>query len=304
MVVRRTRSNLWASLAAVLGVGVIIALLVGWILVVALYTDFIWLLVLGIIGLVGVAGLVGVLAVQLRLSARDTLRQRVFLDAMTHELKSPLASVRMCAETLGRPELPEARRQPVIDMLLTDVGRLSGLIDDVLAASRLADKRFGRGASVVALSEIVGRSVEQAALRHGLDAAEIDCQLDAGCVVVGEPRALSIVFVNLIDNAIKYSEPPPEVRVVGTASDDTVVITVSDRGIGIDPRDRKRIFKRFVRADHEAVRSRHGTGLGLTVAAAMVRRSGGRLDIASPGVGHGTTVTIRWPRASADPRES
>ena len=88
------------------------------------------------------------------------------------------------------------------------------------------------------------------------------------------------------------------------ATEAGVELSVSDRGIGIDPRDRKRILKRFVRADHEAVRSRHGTGLGLTVAAAMVRRSGGRLDIASPGVGHGTTVTIRWPRASADPRAS
>lgn len=301
MVVRRTRSNLWAYLAAVLGVGVIIALLVGWILVVALYTDLIWLLVLGIVGLVAVAGLVGVLAVKVRLTARDTLRQRVFLDAMTHELKSPLAAVRMCAETLARPDLPHARRQPVIDMLLTDVGRLSGLIDDVLAASRLADQRFGRGTAAVELAPLIERAVGQAARRHGLGVEAVDWHVEPGCVVVGEPRALGIVFVNLIDNALKYSEGSPEVRIVGTVSDGSVVITVSDRGIGIDPRDRKRILKRFVRADHEAVRSRHGTGLGLTVAAAMIRRSGGRLDIASPGVGHGTTVTIRWPQASATP---
>ncbi len=303
MVTRRHRH--WIDYTATgLAVAVTIALLVGWILLVVYYTDATWLLVLGIIGLAGVGVVLGALALRLSLTAREVRRQGVFLDAMTHELKSPLASLKACAETLERPELRPAQQQELVQMMGRDIERLSGLIDDVLAAGRLADEGFGRSEGDIELAGPVRRSVERVRRRHAAPAEAIIVDVDADCRVVGDPQALETVVVNLIDNAVKYSDPPVRVRVAGTAVGEDVLLTVSDHGIGIDRSEQRRILQRFTRGDADAVRARHGTGLGLTVAAALVRRNRGRLSIDSPGVGHGTTVTVRWPRATGHDRSA
>lgn len=304
MVTRRTRNHWFDYTATVIAVAITIALLVGWVLVVVFYTGAIWLLVLGIIGLVGVGVVLGVLAVRLGLTAREVRRQGVFLDAMTHELKSPLASLKACAETLERPDLGPGQQRELIEMMGQDIDRLANLIDDVLVAGRLADEGFGTTSNEVPLREPVSRAIARVRRRHGVPAESITAEIDADCRIMGDPPAIDTVLGNLIDNAVKYSDPPVRVRIVGTALGDEVLLTVSDAGIGIDPRDQRRILRRFTRGDTDAVRARHGTGLGLTVAAALVRRSRGRLHIDSPGVGHGTVISVRWPRAVGSDRGS
>ncbi|MCB9543597.1 MAG: HAMP domain-containing sensor histidine kinase [bacterium] len=296
--VTRKVSHPWPTYTATgVAIAITIALLVGWVLVVVFYTDAIWLLVLGILGLVGVALTLGVLLAHLAVRTGELRRQRVFLDAMTHELKSPLASLKACAETLHRPDLPPEKRAPLLEMMGQDIDRLGGLIDDVLSAGRLADGRFGRSHDRVTLAEPAARAAERVARRHGVPAGAIVVSVHPGCAIKADPTAVETVLLNLIDNAVKYSDPPVWVRVAGTLDDETVVLTVTDHGIGIAPSDRRRILERFTRGDTDAVRSRHGSGLGLTVAAALIRRSKGRLVIDSPGLGHGTTVTVRWPHA-------
>lgn len=297
MVARKPHSSWFDYTAIGLAVAITIALLVGWILVVVFYTDATWLLVLGILGLVGVGVVLGVLGVRLALTGREVRRQGVFLDAMTHELKSPLASLKACAETLERPDLAPEQRGRLLGMMERDIDRLSGLIDDVLAAGRLADEGFGRAADRVPLADLARRAVERVVRRHDVPATAVDVAVDPDCAVDGDRRAIETVLLNLIDNAVKYSDPPPRVRVVGTVAGEDVLLTISDEGIGIPPAERGRILRRFARGDTEAVRARHGSGLGLTVAAALIRRSRGHLQIDSPGLGHGTTVTVRWPMA-------
>lgn len=304
MVTRRPRNHWIDYTATAVAVAVTIALLVGWVLVVALYTEAVWLLVLGILGLVGVGVVLGVLAVRLGLTAREVRRQGVFLDAMTHELKSPLASLKACAETLDRPDLKPDQHHELIEMMGQDIDRLTALIDDVLAAGRLADERFGTETAEIRLVDPVERAIARVRRRHGVPSDAITAAVEPDCRIIGDPPAIGTVLSNLVDNAVKYSDPPVRVRIVGTALGDEVLLTISDDGIGIDPRDRRRILRRFSRGDTDAVRARHGTGLGLTVAAALIRRSRGRLIIDSPGVGHGTTVSIRWPRAEGSDRES
>lgn len=299
MVTRRPRSH-WLDFAATgVAVAITIALLVGWILLVVFYTDATWLLVLGIVGLAGVGVVLGVLAVRLGLTAREMRRQGVFLDAMTHELKSPLASLKACAETLDRPDLPPAQKAELLEMMGQDIDRLAGLIDDVLAAGRLADEGFGRADAEIELGGPIEQAVARVVRRHGVPPDTVVIDVDPDCRVVGDHRAVETVLLNLIDNAVKYSDPPVRVRVAATVLGEEVMLTVADHGIGIDPGEQRRILRRFTRGDTEAVRARHGTGLGLTVAAALVRRNKGRLDIDSPGRGHGTTVTVRWPRVGA-----
>lgn len=297
MVARKAKSHWPTYTATGLAIAITIALLVGWVLVVVFYTDAVWLLVLGIIGLVGVGVMLGVLLAGLASTSREVRRQRVFLDAMTHELKSPLASLKACLDTLHRPDLPADKREPLFEMMDADIDRLGALIDDVLSAGRLADGRFGRADEGVTLAEPAERAAARAARRHGVEPSSIQVSVDPRCTIKADPAAIETVLLNLVDNAVKYSDPPVWVRVAGTVDGDRVVLSVTDHGIGIAPADRRRILGRFTRGDTDAVRSRHGTGLGLTVAAALVRRSRGRLDIESAGLGHGTTVTIRWPHA-------
>lgn len=293
-------SHPWPTYTATgLSIAITIALLVAWVLVVVYYTEAVWLLVLGIVGLVGVAITLGVLLAHLALNSRELRRQRVFLDAMTHELKSPLASLKACVETLHRPDLPSEKRMPLLVMMTQDIDRLGGLIDDVLSAGRLADERFGRADHRVPLGEITTRAVDRVIRRHGVPPEAITADVHPDCAIKGDPTAVETVLLNLIDNAVKYSDPPVRVRVAGRvdATENTVILTVADDGIGIAPADRRRIFDRFTRGDTDAVRRRHGSGLGLTIAAALVRRSNGRLVLESPGLGQGTTVTVRWPLA-------
>jgi len=302
MVTRRTTRHWIDYTATGVAVAVTIALLVGWILLVVYYTDATWLLVLGIIGLAGVGVVLGGLAVRLELSAREVRRQGIFIDAMTHELKSPLAALKACAETLERPDVAPAQKQELLKMMTQDIDRLAGLIDDVLVAGRLADEGFGRSEDDIRLAGPVRRVIERTRRRHEVAAEAIIAEVEPGCRVVGDPRALETVLLNLVDNAVKYSDPPVRVRVAATVLGDQVLVTVCDHGIGIDRSELQRVLGRFNRGNTDAVRARHGTGLGLAVAAELVQRNRGTLDIESPGVGHGTTVTVRWPRAEGGDR--
>jgi signal transduction histidine kinase len=118
--------------------------------------------------------------------------------------------------------------------------------------------------------------------------------------VISDPTALRTIISNLIDNAIKYSDGVPAIRIEGIRDRELgqVHIRVIDRGIGIDKGDLKRIFQRFYRVPEEAVRSRHGTGLGLFVVAGFVKALGGKIEAISAGVGHGTTIHVQLPDRS------
>lgn len=285
------------------------ALLVGW----TIFTgnrineseESAWLLVLGVISFVVIMSVLVMFTVFLAREILEVRRQDTFIDSVTHELKSPLASIKLCLQTLDREDLPEDKRQTLRKMIHDDVSRLSAFIDDVLQASRLAHEDVGMDLDTVELEAIVAQAVETIATRHKIDPATIRVSVPEGLCLVTDRAALEIVVRNLIDNAVKYSPKPVsvEVRAAVDVARGTATLEVQDDGIGIPERELSRVFQRFYRVDHESVRKRKGTGLGLFVVSALVRNLGGKVHATSPGPGKGTTFHVTLPhRPEARPK--
>lgn len=252
----------------------------------------------GIVSFVTITTVLVLFTVFLLREIREVRRQDSFIDSMTHELKSPLASVRLALETMTRRDLDPDRREQLRDMALDDVTRLNALIDSVLAASRVGADKGARKREKVNLREMVMQSVRNTARRHHIEAridAVFDIDIDVGIETVTDPTSLRMVIDNLIDNAIKYSGEEPQISVGAVTRDGRIELEVRDRGIGISKADLRRIFQRFYRAPEEEVRARHGTGLGLYIVSAMVRTLGGKVEAESDGPGEGTNMRVRLP---------
>ena len=220
---------------------------------------------------------------------------------MTHELKSPLASLQLCLETLGREGLEGADREHLRGMMLEDVDRLRAFIDDVLEANRLSYARPGMlNLSDVSLSELAEDCAEAVRVRQRLQPEEVLLNVDPDLVVSTDRAALEIIVKNLIDNAAKYSGRPARVEVTARReADRKVLLEVRDSGIGIDRKNLKRVFHRFYRVEDQEVRMRRGTGLGLFVVWALVKQLGGEVEALSDGRGLGTTMRVELPVAHA-----
>ncbi len=259
----------------------------------------VWLLVLGALSFVLIIVVLVLFVVSLARGIIEVRKQDTFIDSVTHELKSPLASLQLCLETLGREGLEEDAREKLRRMMFEDVDRLRAFIDDVLEANRLSYARPGMlNLSDVVLSELTEECVKAVRSRHKLDAAEVSVDVDPDLVVTTDRAALEIVVNNLIDNAAKYSERPARVAVMARREPDGKVrFEVSDDGIGIDPKNLKRVFHRFYRVEDEEVRQRKGTGLGLFVVWALVKQLGGDVRALSDGRGQGTTMRVELPVA-------
>jgi signal transduction histidine kinase len=285
-----------------------IALLVGWTLVVSQNTALtrevtqnMWLLVLGILSLVVVTGVLVMFSIFLGREILEVRRQDSFIDSVTHELKSPLASLKLCLETLDRPGLGDEQRDSIRAMMMDDVDRLSSFIDDVLQASRLSHAKVGLDVSQVRVADLVHRCIDGVVLRHKVEREAFTTDLDPELAVSTDRAALEIVLKNLLDNAVKYSGPQVQVSVRAAHMESGgAVIEVADEGIGIPRKDLKRVFHRFYRVPGEHVRSRRGTGLGLFVVSSLVRNMGGRVEAQSEGQGSGTTIRVLLPAGAAE----
>ncbi len=281
------------------------ALLVGWTLVFARnladggeVAQNVWLLVSGVVAFVVLMTQMLMFAIFLGREILEVRRQDSFIDSVTHELKSPLSSIKLALQTLGRDNLPEEKREVLRTMMLGDVDRLSLFVDDILQASRLAHDRekLGMTMSEVPLAELVDECARSVSGHHQLPAGAIRIDVDPAITAISDRAALRVVVRNLIDNAVKYSDAPATVLVrAATRRDGDVELEVEDAGIGIPPQDLKRVFHRFYRVPNERVRKRRGTGLGLFVVWALVRNLGGEITAHSDGPGRGTTMTVRLP---------
>jgi signal transduction histidine kinase len=283
-----------------------IALLVGWSVLlgqkITRSVDIagdVWLLVLGALSFVLIIVVLVLFVISLARGIIEVRKQDSFIDSVTHELKSPLASLQLCLETLGRAGLEGDAKEKLRHMMLEDVDRLRAFIDDVLEANRLSYARPGMlNLSDVSLLQLAERCAEVVRTRHKLEPHEVCIDIDAELIVSTDRAALEIVVNNLIDNAAKYSDRPARVEVVGRReSNATVRFEVSDNGIGIDPKNLKRVFHRFYRVEDQDVRERRGTGLGLFVVSALVKQLGGKVQAFSEGRGQGTTMRVELPVA-------
>lgn len=285
-----------------------IALLVGWSVLLgqkitrsADIAGDVWLLVLGALSFVLIIVVLVLFVVSLARGIIEVRKQDTFIDSVTHELKSPLASLQLCLETLGREGLEGDAREKLRHMMLQDVDRLHAFIDDVLEANRLSYARPGMlNLSDVPLSQLTEQCAEAVRVRHKLEPQELFIDVEPDLIVTTDRAALEIVVKNLIDNAAKYSERPARVEVVARRdSDNKVLLEVSDNGIGIDRKNLKRVFHRFYRVEDQEARQRRGTGLGLFVVWALVKQLGGNVQALSEGRGLGTTMRVELPVAHA-----
>jgi signal transduction histidine kinase len=280
-----------------------VAMLVGWIWVLrenlsmtrALWANR-WLLAGGIVSLAVIVAVVVMFSVSLVREILEGRRQQTFIDSVTHELKSPLASIKLCLDTLPRVGLSEQQREELRHMMLTDVERLTVFVDDILEASRIAHGLRSQLWTVVNIAQLLESAADSIRLRYQLPDDAITLQIPAGIEITTDPTALETVLKNILDNAVKYSPHPPRVRVEARpAGAGQLEISVRDHGIGIERAQLKRIFKRFHRVPSPAVNERSGTGLGLYVVAQLLRNLGGTVRAESAGIDQGTTMLVRLP---------
>ncbi len=222
-----------------------------------------------------------------------------FLNAVTHELKTPIASIRLYLETLASRNLDEAKRREFYRIMLEDTDRLLGTVEQVLKAGEVRHASERKNWQEVQFSAIVREVLALARLRQNLspEVLSLGTTPQDEIVVLGNPEELRTAVFNLLDNAIKYSGGKKKIVVdLLTPNIDTVLLRVQDRGIGIPRNEVKRIFKRFYRASNSKTDKVKGTGLGLFIVRSIARRYGGDAFAESAGEGQGSTFTIRLPR--------
>ena len=299
---RRKSTAFFITLGSCL-VALAVALNVGWVL---LNWREVAMLVLGIIFFsVIIAGLVLNTTFLVR-EIRRNEQHDAFINAVTHELKTPIASIRLYLETLQTRDVDERQRREFYAVMLADSDRLLHTVEQVLRAGQSGGSsgRFKRkSAPVIDLAAIVRDSLALARTRYP--------QLSEGAfsyaekfrngerpLVRGDSEELRAVVSNLLDNAVKYS--PDEVRVsVQVMAIDTrrLAVRVRDQGIGIPQVQLKRIFRRFYRVPGRFMARFKGTGLGLFIVQSLVKKHGGRVYAESEGEGRGSTFTVLLPRA-------
>ena len=256
-------------------------------------------LVLGVIffGLI-IAGLL-VNTVFLVREIRRNEQQDSFLNAVTHELKTPIASIRLYLETLESRQLEEAQRRDFYRIMLEDTDRLLGTVEQVLKASQVRQRSERQNWREVDFALVVHDLLELARLRQHLppEALHFGAEPPSGITVIGNAEELRTAVFNLFDNAIKYSGERKDIVVdILTPNIDTVSLRIRDHGIGILRKDLKRIFKRFYRSPNPMTGRVKGTGLGLFIVRSVARRHGGDVYAESEGEGRGSTFTFRLPR--------
>ena len=222
-------------------------------------------------------------------------RQDSFVDGVTHELKSPLASLRLCLDTLERRELEPAHRARFHETMRHDVDRLQLYIEHILEAGRLQNNERPVEFVPVALGPLVDRCVEQIAERHGVPLSRFRVEGGEEMQTVSDPVAVEIALLNLLDNAVKYSPAATEAPVDVTLrrDGDTFEVAVRDEGSGLERRELRRVFNRFYRV--AATRRVRGSGLGLFVSRGLVRQLGGDIVASSEGLGKGSRFALTLP---------
>ena len=220
-----------------------------------------------------------------------------FINAVTHELKTPVASIRLYLQTLQRRTLNEQKQQEFYEVMLADTDRLTHTIEQVLQAGRMKAAQKSLNRERLDLGELVDECVSIARLRHHLadDAMEVT-RIPAP--VVGDAEELKAAVSNLLDNAIKYSKT--EVHIVAEVvrlDDKNVAVRVRDQGVGISSEELSRIFKRFYRIPGIVAKRVKGMGLGLYIVRSAAEKHGGRAFAESEGPGRGSTFTIQLPLA-------
>jgi signal transduction histidine kinase len=241
-----------------------------------------------------IAGLVLIVILLLR-EVRLNERQSNFVSAVTHELKTPVASLKLYLDTLEYRQLLPERRAEFYRTMRKDIERLDATINNVLSAAMYTDRPVA-DPRPLDLARVARHAAELTLTRHQLPREAIRYEGKESLRVMGDPRALETAVLNLLDNAVKYSKERVEVELeVWGDADGQAHVRVRDHGIGMSRTHLPFIFTRFYRIGAEVRRSRTGTGLGLFIVRSIVKGHRGTIAADSPGPDRGSTFTISLP---------
>ncbi|HLJ79395.1 MAG TPA: HAMP domain-containing sensor histidine kinase [Acidobacteriaceae bacterium] len=293
----RRRNMVLFTLLGVCLIGVAVTLNVTWILLnwrrivpLAIGIPFFLLLIAG----------VTLNTIFLVREVRRNERHDAFLSAVTHELKTPVASIRLYLETLQRRHLDEAQRNEFYTRMLADSDRLMATVEQVLKAGEVGQRARSHVRVPVDMRALAEDCVRLTLERHHLDENAITLHIEntsLPMIVRGDPDELQTAVLNILGNAVKYSPDGVQVRVTLEIMHDAWVrISVTDQGIGISPVHLKRIFRRFYRVPARNVLRTKGTGLGLYLVRTIARQHGGDATAQSAGEGRGATISLELPR--------
>ena len=225
-------------------------------------------------------------------------QQRDFVSSVTHELRTPLASIHLAYETLASRSLPEDTRQKLLTMSLVDIDRLIRLVNQILISSRL-DRglaMFQDDIKDVNVKQSIGEVVKTLSYLDQRISDRIVTDIADNVTWHGSLNAFNMVISNLVENAIKYSPKRTPVEIKGSIIEGGLLIAVKDYGLGLTPRDKKRIFKMFYRSGDASKRAIPGTGLGLFIVKTTLDQLGGSIAVESEGPALGSKFTVTFPR--------
>jgi two-component system, OmpR family, sensor histidine kinase SenX3 len=272
-----------------------VALNVGWILL------NLREVVLMVLGMVFFALIITGLILNTIFLVREIRRSEqhdAFLNAVTHELKTPIASLKLYLDTLKSRDVSEEKRREFYEVMTADSDRLLNTVEQVLLASR--SREIGRitDVSELQVGDVIRDAIAAVLARYNLDQSTIRFTESGDLETIGDREELFTVFLNLLDNAVKYSPEDKKIsiRAKPSATGTRIDIVIRDSGIGIPSGDLKRIFRRFYRVAGAPSKNVKGTGLGLFIVQSIIKRHGGKIRAESKGEGRGTTFFIQLPR--------
>jgi signal transduction histidine kinase len=218
-----------------------------------------------------------------------------FIANVTHELKSPLASIQLYLETLHSKEIPANKQKEFYELMMRDSKRLKKLIDSILEISRLEKKRIAHNYHIYNADDVIRQIIKESTEQFRLSDTSVKILGEAPCKCVIDKDAMQIVFDNLTDNAIKYSINAVEIIVKLSCSKKYLIIEFMDKGIGIGQKNQKKIFHKFQRIDNRNVPNVKGTGLGLYWVKGIIKFHGGKISVFSEGTNKGSCFKIELP---------
>jgi two-component system, OmpR family, sensor histidine kinase SenX3 len=291
---RRTSIGLFIALGAGL-ISVLLLLYVGWI-VLKLRSGALLFLGTLLVALL-IAGVV-VFTIFLVREIRRNEQQDAFINAVTHELKTPVASIRLYLETLQTRTVDESKRKEFYGIMLEDSNRLLETIEQILRTGRIGHSSRKPNLSRIELGGVVEECVERARTLYHAPPDSLNYKHGPPLTILADPDEVRAAVSNLVDNAVKYSGSNIKVSVETAIVDEKYVsVRVCDQGPGIAKTELKQIFKRFYRARGPAAPRVPGTGLGLYIVRSVAKRHGGRAWAESEGPGRGSTFVLQLPIA-------
>jgi len=252
--------------------------------------------------IIALAACIAVIARALRAEARVIEEQASFLGLVSHQFKTPLASLQLSLETMALRTLSPEQSRTLIERMLSDLTRMEGMVTQILESMRLDRGRIDLRREPIELAGAVARVIAGCEERATRERIAIGAEIERGLTVMADPLALDVILRNLLENALAAVAPVGggSVNFSARRTDGEVELTVRDSGVGFRPADAARLFQKFTRLHPGGGGSQFGTGLGLYIVRRLMQLAGGRVSAQSEGVGQGASFVLAWPAGEGD----